>query len=203
MSAQISLRAIQSSPLGRRAVFVGVNLLLLALFYLVVIEPARRMIADGAEDIAQRRATLARYEAVAAQEAAVQDYARQVAESNARGELIDGSSEGIVNANLQARLKTLAEQSKVTVRSIQMLPVKTFNNASLVGARLEATGSLEAVHALARALEGEPPLLIISTAIVRGQTMMWGAPIEAAQDLDAQFDVYGGAAVSNQSGKAR
>ncbi len=196
MTAKIQLadfRALQASSIGRRAIFIGVNLLIAALLYLIAIEPARRMIADGADNIAQRRATLARYQAVAAQASAVEDYARQVAESNARGELIDGASEGIVNANLQARLKTLAEQSKVNVRSMQMLPSKTLRGTTLVGARLEATGSLDAIHALARALEGEPPLLLIVAATVRGQVMMWGIPASSEQDLDAQFDVYGGA----------
>jgi hypothetical protein len=184
---------LRQSPLGRRAAFVGANLLILALFYLAVVESARRLVADGAEMIAQRRVTLARYEAVAAQENAIADYAQQVAETNARGELIDGESEGIVNANLQARLKALAEQSKVTVRSIQMLPTRPFHGATLVGARLDVSGSYDAVHALARALEGEPPLLIVTTAALRGQLALWRAPTESDQDIEAQFDVFGGA----------
>lgn len=193
MSAQIDFRRLQTLPAGRRAIFVGVNLLALLLIYFIVIEPARQMIAGGAEGIADKQTTLARYRAVAAQEGAVDEYGRQVAESNARGELIDGDTEGLVNANLQARLKTLAEQTKVTVRSIQILPTKTFHGATLVGARLEAAGSLEAIHDLARALEGEPPLLLIVAASIRGQVMMWGAPTAGEADLDAQFDVYGGA----------
>lgn len=185
--------SLRQTTMGRRAIFVSVNLLILAIFYLVVIEPARRVMADGAEMIAQRRATLARYEAVAAQENAIADYARQVAETNARGELIDGESEGIVSANLQARLKALAEEAKVTVRSIQVLPARPFQGVTLVGARLDVSGAFEAVHALARALEGEPPLLVITTASIRGQLALWGAPTESDQDIEAQFDVFGGA----------
>lgn len=183
----------RQTALGRRAIFINVNIAIALLAYLLLIEPARRLIADGVEMIAQRRVTLARYEAVAAQEAAIADYAQQVAETNARGELIDGESEGIVNANIQARLKALAEASKVTVRSIQMLPPRPFQGATLVGARLDVSGPYAAVHALARALEGEPPLLIIATASLRGQLAMWGAPTETEQDIEAQFDVFGGA----------
>lgn len=183
----------RQSMMGRRVIFVSVNLVILVLFYLLFIEPARRVIADGAEMIAQRRATLARYEAVAAQENAIADYARQVADTNARGELIDGESEGIINANLQARLKALAEESKVTVRSIQMLPARALQGVTLVGARLDVSGGYEAVHALARALEGEPPLLIVNTASLRGQLALWGAPTESDQEIEGQFDVFGGA----------
>lgn len=186
------------TTLGRRAIFAGVNLLIAALFYLVMIEPARRLIADGAEMIAQRRATLARYEAVARQENTIADYSRQVAETNARGELIDGDGEGIVNANLQARLKTLAEQAKVTVRSIQILPARPFQGVTLVGARLDVAGSYEAVHELARTLEGEPPLLVVVAASLRGQTGLWGAQTDSNEEIEAQFDVFGGASSAGQ-----
>jgi len=185
--------ALRNTPWGRRAAFAGVNLLILTMIYLLAVEPARRLVADGAEMIAQRRMTLARYEAVAAQEETIQEYARQVADINARGELIAGDSEGIVNANLQARLKALAEESKVNVRSIQILPARSFHGVTLVGARLDVAGGLDAVHALARALEGEPPLLIVAAATLRGQAMMWGAPGENPDELEAQFDVFGGA----------
>jgi general secretion pathway protein M len=182
------------TPPGRRATFIGVNLLALALVYLLLIEPARRMIADGAEAIAQRRQTLARYEAVASHEEQIQDYARQVADINGRGELLDGDSDGVINANLQARLKSIAEAAQVTVRSIQMLPDKPFQGVTLVGARIDVSGSYENVHALARALEGAPPLMIITAATLRGQAMFWGAPsAQADQAIEAQFDVFGGA----------
>ncbi len=191
--SQMNWKTLSESPAGRRALFIGANLLAIALFYLVFIEPARRMIADGAEAIAQRRQTLARYEAVASHEEQIQEYARQVAETNGRGELLDGDSDGVINANLQARLKSIAETAQVTVRSIQMLPDKPFQGVTLVGARIDVSGSYENVHALARALEGAPPLMIITAASLRGQTMFWGAPAQTEQDIEAQFDVFGGA----------
>jgi general secretion pathway protein M len=179
---------------GRRALFAGVNLLALLVFYLLFIEPARRMIADGAQAIADRRQTLARYEAVASHEEQIQGYARQVSDINAQGELFDGDSDGVIAANLQARLKAVAEAAQVTVRSIQMLPDRSFQGVTLVGARLDVSGSYENVHALARALEGEPPLLLITAASVRGQSMIWGAPQQQqGDDVEAQFDVFGGA----------
>jgi hypothetical protein len=184
---------LRRNPAGRRAIFIGVNLLFVLVFFLVFVEPARHLLAEGAEAIAQRRQTLARYEAVAAHEEQITEYARQVDEINQRGELFDGDSEGIVNANLQARLKALAEQAKVTVRSIQILPEKAFQGVTLVGARIDVAGDYNAVHSLARALEGEPPLLIITAATLRGQVMLWGVQAEGDQELEAQFDVFGGA----------
>jgi general secretion pathway protein M len=186
-------KALRHSPAGRRAAFAGVNLLALLLAYMILVEPFRRMIADGAENIAERRQTLARYEAVAAHEAQIQGYAQQVADINGRGELFDGDSEGVINANLQARLKTIAEQTQVTVRSLQMLPEKSFDGVTLVGARLDVSGPYENIHALARALEGAPPLLLITAASLRGQAMLWGAAQQQNDEIEAQFDVFGGA----------
>ncbi len=186
-------KALRHTPAGRRAAFAGFNLLALLLAYLIFVEPFRRMIADGATAIAERRQTLARYEAVAAHEAQIQAYAQQVSDINGRGELFDGDSDGVISANLQARLKTLAEQAQVTVRSIQMLPEKPFEGVTLVGARLDVVGPHDNVHALARALEGEPPLLIIAAATMRAQAMLWGAGPQQNDEIEAQFDVFGGA----------
>lgn len=186
-------KALRHTPAGRRAAFAGFNLLALLLLYLLFVEPFRRMIADGATTIAERRQTLARYEAVAAHEAQIQAYAQQVSDINGRGELFDGDSDGVISANLQARLKTLAEQAQVTVRSIQMLPEKPFEGVTLVGARLDVVGPHDNVHALARALEGEPPLLMIAAATMRAQAMLWGAVPQQNDEIEAQFDVFGGA----------
>lgn len=191
----MNLSAFRHNLQLRRATFVAAHLLALLLLFFLFVDPVRRLLDARSEELQQRQTTLARYEFVATQEAAVKSFAAQVAESNARGELLAGDSAGIVNANLQARLKTLAEAANVTVRSIQMLPVKSVRGATLVGARLDVSAPIEPMHALARALESETPLLLVTAASVRGQTAFWGVgqlnqPTEST--LEAQFDVYGG-----------
>jgi len=197
----MNLSFLGQSQRTRRTIFVISNLFAVLCVYFILIDPIRELLDERAENIAQRRATLARYQAVSTQEDAVRSFARRVAESNQRGELIAGSSAGIVNANLQARLKTLAEQANVMVRSVQMLPPKSVRGAMLVGARLEAFGALEALHTMVRAIEGEPPLLLVTSATMHGQPVFWGMPnaagTDAEQKLEVQFDVYGGAALES------
>jgi len=185
----------------RRALFFGGNLVALLVVYLLLVAPILGHLADRAEEISQRRTTLARYEFVSRQEEAVKAFARQVAESNARGELIGGESAGIVNANLQARLKALAEEANVTVRSLQMLPPKTLRGSTLVGARLDVSAPIEAMQKLARALEGETPLLFVTAATMRGQTAFWGLAQVGQPEgtLEAQIDVYGGSLMKERS----
>jgi general secretion pathway protein M len=199
----VRLADLRQDLSARRAIFIAGNVAALLFLYLLFIEPVRRYLDDRSEQLQQRQATLARYEFVSSQEASVKAFAAQVAESNARGELIAGESAGIVNANLQARLKALAEAANVTVRSIQMLPAKTLRGATLVGARLDVAAPLEAMHALARALEGDTPLLFVTAATMRGQTAFWGInPLASPQSdatLEAQFDVYGGSLTKERS----
>lgn len=186
-------RSIARSKLARRALFVAVNLAAAALVYALLAAPVVRLLDEGAEAIAERRATLARYEAIGAQEDAVREYVKKVKDGNARGELIEGASEGIVDANLQARLKSWAEGAGVGVRSIQALPIKALRGSPLIGARLDVTGTIESVHALVRALESEAPLLLVTTAAMRQQSSFWQLGAQPKQNVEAHFDVYGGA----------
>jgi len=195
----LSSTALSHPQWSRRALFFGVNALSALLLFFVFIEPLRGFLAERAEGVVDRRATFARYEAVATQEKAVRLYAQQVAESNAQGELLSGATEGVVNANLQALLKAAADRSGATVNSIRMLPSKTVNGASLVGARLDVSGSIETLHALLRSLENETPLLLVLTASLRRQMPVWGAQAATDGILAAQFDVFGGASPKERS----
>lgn len=174
--------------------FWAVNALILAGLYLLVLQPIRDAIASGDEGLADRRSTLARYESVVAQADAIEAYAKEVAAGNARGEFIPGENDGIVAANLQARLKAAADDAKVSVRSLQMLPSKNVQGATLVGARLEVVGPLATVHALARNLEGDAPFLFVTDADLRSQSLFWGAVADKEPEIEAQFDVFGAAA---------
>jgi hypothetical protein len=208
----------------QRLPFLALNIALAALLFAGVVTPVVRYFTDGEESLAERRATLARYEAVAAQEGAVSDYVRQVKVINTHGDLLEGTTAGVVAAALQARLKVMAESSGVTVRSIQALPPKPLNalglesadpttggsaaasndpahgaGPQLVGARVEVAGSPEAIHNFTRAIWAGPPLLLTTTASI-SQTMMLWRPTgdEQPPEVTAQFEVYGGALAKDQ-----
>ncbi|HXY58091.1 MAG TPA: type II secretion system protein GspM [Methylocystis sp.] len=199
----MNLSDLRRNPQARSALFFGGNIVALLVVYLLLVAPIRGYLADRTDEISQRQTTLERYEFVSRQEDAVKAFAKQVAESNARGELIGGDSAGIVNANLQARLKALAEEANVTVRSLQMLPPKTLRGATLVGARLDVSAPIDAMQKLARALERETPLLFVTGATMRGQAAFWGLAQVGQQQgeatLEAQIDVYGGSLMKERS----
>ncbi len=204
--------------------FLAVNLGALAFVFLVVVAPLMHYFVEGEESLAERRATLARYEAVASQESAVREYARQVKEINTHGDLLEGSTSGVIAAALQARLKAMAEKAEVTVRSIQALPPKSLGAPAalsgpgatgatstgapphpsapqLVGARVEVSGTPEAIHNFTRAIETGPPLLIVTAAMMNQPLVMWRPQTEdlPPPEVSAQIDVYGGAMSKDQT----
>lgn len=174
--------------------FWAVNLAIVAAFVLLVVQPIHQAIEAGDDALAARRATLARQELIASQAVAVENFANQTSDDNARADFVPGENEVLVEANLQARLKAAAEESRVSVRSLQMLPSKNIRGLTLVGARLEVTGPLDAVHALARGLETDRPLLMILETDLRSQSQFWAATLDRPSDIEGQFDVFGAAA---------
>jgi general secretion pathway protein M len=208
----------------KRLPFLAANGAFALVVVLVVVAPLYHLFVEGEESLAERRATLARYEAVAGQEAAVREYAREVKEINAHGDLLEGSTAGVIAAALQSKLKTMAESAGVTVRSIQALPPKALavpgappapgagnapqavggagraSPAQLFGARVEVAGTPEAIHSFTRAIETGPPLLIATAATLNQPLMMWRPQGEDAPppEISAQIDVYGGALAKDQ-----
>jgi len=183
------LQRLRGSP----APFLAINALMLACLYFGVIAPIAAALADGEAALAERRETLARTRAVTSQATQIADYAKRVAQDNARGELLAGDNDGLVAANLQSKLKAAADEAKVNVRSLQMLPSKNLDGSALTGARLDVAGPLPAMHALATALEAATPLLLITDADLRREASAWGAPDDRDAVIAAQFDVFGAA----------
>ncbi|WP_246206792.1 type II secretion system protein GspM [Methylocystis heyeri] len=210
----------------KRLPFMAANGAFLLLVLLLGAAPLYHIFVEGEESLAERRATLARYEAVAGQEAAVREYARQVKEINAHGDLLEGSTAGVIAAALQSKLKAMAETAGVTVRSIQALPPKSLGAAGaasgpgsgggapsqpaggagrasapqLFGARVEVSGTPESIHSFTRAIETGPPLLIATAAMLNQPIMMWRPQGEETPppEISAQIDVYGGALAKDQ-----
>jgi hypothetical protein len=174
--------------------FLAANLAIAAALILLVVQPIRQAIEAGDDALAERRATLARQESIASQAVAVENFAKQTSDDNARADFVPGENDVLVEANLQARLKAAAEEARVSVRSLQMLPSKNIRGLTLVGARLEVTGPLDAVHALARGLETDTPLLTIVETDLRSQSQFWAATLDRPSDIEGQFDVFGAAA---------
>jgi hypothetical protein len=174
----------------RRAVFVVAHLAVLATVFGFVILPIGEFFADRDDRIAEQRSQLARLERIAAQEANVRDMARQVDAEMQKGEFLVGSSDGLISAELQTRLKGFAESAGAHVRSAQNLPAKDVGRIKYSGSRVEIYGNIQALRKTIHGIEGARPYLFIAGANLK-LALSAGRPNSPEEPaVQAQLDVF-------------
>jgi general secretion pathway protein M len=175
----------------RRAVFAGVNAAAAALVVGALVLPACDFFAARDARIAEQRALLARLQGVVAQEARIQAMAGETDAQAQAGEFLRGANEGVVSADLQTRLKTVAEGAGARLRSVQALPANTRDEIRYIGSRMELTGSIQAIQRTIHAVESGKPYLFVTAATIKSSPMMQQAASAQEPVVDAQLDLYG------------
>ena len=105
----------------RRCVFIGVNIGLARSHLFSGIQPLVSFFSDQADRLSQARATLSKYRAIADREETVRAAAARADEAATSAAFLQGASEGAASANLQARLKAIADQAGARVQSVRAL----------------------------------------------------------------------------------
>lgn len=182
--------SLAQSKWGRPAVFLAGNLAGAIGLWLLLVAPALTLIGTRTARIRSDQTILSRLQAIAASTPAVVKLAAHLKKAASDGEFLSGSNEGVVNAALQALLKSLADKSKAQVRSVQSLSRKTIGSQVFSGARIELSGTSTEVLSTVYRIENSSPLLFVVAAIVKPTNGGRRAPGEKPR-LDAQFDVYG------------
>lgn len=173
----------------RRATFLAGNLAAGLVVVGLFVMPLHGFFADREAQIADRRALLARLEAIAAQESSVQALARRAEAAPQQIEFLAGANEGVANADLQTRLKAIAQAAGARLRSIRALPARTNQQVKFIGAQIEISGPLRAIHQTVHTVENAKPYLFVAAAVIKPtlQTSRPGNPEEPI--LDAQLDI--------------
>jgi general secretion pathway protein M len=194
MMAQLAA-AWRERPWLRRAAFGAGNLAAALAVAGFLVMPVQAFFAERDANIANQRTLLARFASIAAQQTRVEAVAREADAQVEHGEFLAGSNEGVIVADLQTRLKSIAEAAGARLRSVQSLPPKTRDEVRYVGARLDVYGPLAAIQRTLHAVEAGAPFLFVDAAAVRvappinTQVLPSAAPQEPV--IDAQFDVFG------------
>lgn len=179
----------------RRSAFVAGNLAAALAVAVLLVMPVQAFFAERDAQIASQRTLLARFNAVAAQQTRVETAVHEVDAQVEHGEFLGGTNEGVIVADLQTRLKAMAEAAGARLRSVQSLPPKTREEVRYVGARLDVYGPLAAIQRTLHAVETGKPYLFVDAAVVRAAppVNMQGLPNTPTQEpvIDAQFDVFG------------
>lgn len=194
MMAQLAT-AWRDRPWVRRAAFVAGNFAAALALAAFLAMPVHEFFAERDAQIASQRTLLARLAAIAAQQTRVEAAAREADAQVEHGEFLVGTNEGVIVADLQTRLKTMAEAAGARLRSVQSLPPKTREEVRYVGARLDVYGPLAAIQRTLYAVESAQPYLFVDAAAVRAAPSVNPAALSnaAAQEpvIDAQLDVFG------------
>jgi general secretion pathway protein M len=174
----------------RRVMFVAAHLTAFMILVGFVVLPIHDYFADRDNRIAEQRVLLARLEAVAAQDANVKSMAHQAEAQVQQGEFLVGSSEGLVNANLQTRLKGFSESAGAKVRSAQSLPPKTIEQIKFSGSRIEIYGGIKSVQKAIFAMEGAKPYLFVTGAVMKSALPTSRPNVPEEPVIQAQLDIF-------------
>jgi hypothetical protein len=190
-------RIFAEAQFRRRTLFVLANLLACAAIVGLMILPACTLFADREYRIEGKRKVLARLTAIAAQSDKVQSIALDTKAQMQSGEFLVGPSENVVSADLQAKLKSIAEAGGARARAVQALPAKTLDQIRYGGSRIEISGSLQSIVKTVHTIENSKPYLFISVAVLKilSATRPGGSEEPVVQ---AQLDIFGAMQVGGQ-----
>jgi general secretion pathway protein M len=161
-----------SSNLSRRVLFVSLNGFVLLFIVLFVITPIWSRFSDKNQEISQTTALLAHFQSV------IRNSKALTASAPLGDPFLPDGEERIVSADLQANLKAIAEAGGVRFLGIRGLKSNALP-PRMIAVSLEMEGSLQAVRDVVRMIEGQMPLLFITSALLRSTPDADSGPIHA------------------------
>lgn len=147
------------------ALFVAFNIAAVMLVVVLVVAPVLTHFSERSEDIAESSAQLRRFETILHQAKA--DSART---SGTGDPYYPAGEERVVSADIQASLKSLAQNAGVNLLAIRGLPAGRIQQMHLVAVGIEVEGPLASIRDMMRAIESQTPMLLLSSATLRSVT---------------------------------
>ena len=190
---------VRDLPFRRRAMFLLVNAVLVIPIVVFIVLPLHAAFSDRDDQIADRRALLARLTAVASQEASVQAIASDTTAQLHGDEFLSGPNENVISADLQTRLKAITEAAGARSRAVQALPAKTLEQIKYSGSRIELFGTIQSVQRAIYAIETAKPYLFVTGAIIKTLPTANRPGVTEEPTIQAQLDVAGAIQVGGKS----
>lgn len=190
-------RIFGDAQFRRRALFVLGNVVICGAIVGFVVLPVYALFADRESRIEEQRKVLMRLAAIAAQGANVQSIVSDTKAQMQGGEFLVGPNENVVSADLQTKLKAMAEAGGAKLRAVQALPVKTIDQIRYSGSRIEILGSLQSIVKAVHAIESSKPYLFITGAALKSPP----PPRQGASEepvVQAQLEIFGAMQVGGQ-----
>ena len=189
MMANLVSRTINASLATRRA--IALALLFIAFGAIAgIVWLGAGSIARQRLEIVEKRETAGRLQAIAALKPGLEQEASLATSAAASEDFLEGESEAVIRANLQAQLNSIAAAQNATLQSVSNLPELEIDGARFIGMRADLSGTVEAVHNTVFAIETVKPLVIRDTSIwLSGADQGIGAT--QAPEISTQIRIYG------------
>lgn len=175
----------------RRWKFFAATITMLVALYLIVVSPLAALFGRQSLRLDQARASLNRYATIAAKEPEVRKFAALANEVIPDSTFLEGGSDGARSASLQARLKEIGGRAGVRIQSVRSLEPFDDSGLRYLGAHLELSGTVSAVHAALAAIEENEQLLFVRNALLRMSAGALSTSTTQEPAIEAQIDVYG------------
>jgi len=163
-----------------------------AVFYLLIISPVLDFYGEREDSLDQRLAMARRYEALAQQLPALRAADKKWRDREGGELLLDGSSDALASASLQAAMKSLVEEAGAKLSSSEVLQPATDGSFRRVGIRVVFSGDLKLVTTVLRGVETSRPILSVGDFSLR----VGGGAANAAESDDESASVGDGGALS-------
>lgn len=179
-----------SHPLHARSLAVLLAIAVGALAWLALIEPWQARNRELDKQIAATQRLIAGFQTVAAARPGLEQQLRNLPKPNPdQSSLFIGSSETVVLADLQDRVRSLVEQQRGVTRSTSVLEGVAEGPFRRIGVRVQVQTTTAGLYRLLYALETMHPLVLVDNLAVQAQS----GPSSARDDpqLETSFDVIG------------
>jgi len=164
-----------------------------AVFYFAIISPVLAFYGEREDFLDQRLAMAGRYESLAQQLPALRTADKKWRDQEGGELLLEGSSDAIASAALQAAMKSLVEEAGAKLSSSEVLQPATDGSFRRVGIRVVFSGDLKLVTAVLRGVETSRPILSVGDFSLR---MGGGGAANAADSDDESASTGDGGALS-------
>jgi hypothetical protein len=187
------------SPPFQRAIAVAILVAIVTVIYGAIAQPLVDTYAADRTAIAQQREVLLRYQRAAQALPARQKELAALQQDQAKADgLLEGASDTLIAAQIQNRVKTLANAAKTELKSSQVLPAQPDAKLKRIAIRDQISTTTADLLAIFHDLEAQSPSLFLDnvTLQVRPVTLRDRNNPGNGDTIDVQFDVYGYSRVS-------
>jgi general secretion pathway protein M len=182
------------SPPVSRALALAILIALLALGYYAIVQPILDAYAGQAQTIAQLQDALLRYRGATRDLPALEAQLASLKQRQATAEgFLQGPNDTLIAAQLQNRVKTLADGAHAELRSTQVLPTQEEGKMRRIAIRGQMAAPLPGIQQVFYGIESGSPLLFLDNVTMRVRpTPPRQANAPAGPEMiEVEFDVYG------------